>query len=77
MLTAVAKDGPIATIGSFAGVILLLIIAFRSGRATVVILASLLGGMLLMVGVMVVLDIKVNFFNFIIIIFKSPISNIQ
>jgi len=67
MLTAVAKDGPIATIGSFAAVILLLIIAFRSGRATVVILASLLGGMLLMVGVMVIFDIKVNFFNFIVI----------
>ncbi|MBT5873736.1 MAG: MMPL family transporter [Candidatus Latescibacteria bacterium] len=67
MLTAVAKDGPIATVGSFLGVILLLLIAFRSIRASVVILASLMGGMFMMVGVMVILDIKVNFFNFIVI----------
>jgi len=67
MLKAVASDGPIATIASFLGVILLLLITFRNFHASVVILASLIGGMLLMVGVMSIFDIKVNFFNFIVI----------
>lgn len=67
MLIAVEKDGPIATIASFLGVITLLLIVFRRFHALAVILASLLGGMLLMAGVMAVFDIKVNFFNFIVI----------
>lgn len=67
MLKAVAKDGPVATIGSFLGVILLLLIVFRNLRASLVILASLVGGMLVMAGLMVIFDIKVNFFNFIVI----------
>jgi predicted RND superfamily exporter protein len=67
MLIAVEKDGPIATIASFLGVITLLLIVFRRFHVLAVILASLLGGMFLMAGVMAVFDIKVNFFNFIVI----------
>ncbi len=67
MLKAVARDGPIATVACFVGVITLLVLAFRSLHASVVILASLLGGMLVMGGVIAVFDIKVNFFNFIVI----------
>ena len=67
MLKAVDRDGPIATIACFVGVIALLLLAFRSVHASVVILASLLGGMLVMGGVIAVFDIKVNFFNFIVI----------
>ena len=67
MLKAVDRDGPIATIACFVGVITLLVLAFRSIHASVVILASLLGGMLVMGGVIAVFDIKVNFFNFIVI----------
>ena len=67
MLKAVDRDGPIATIACFVGVITLLVLAFRSIHASVVILASLLGGMLVMGGVIAIFDIKVNFFNFIVI----------
>lgn len=67
MLTAVAKDGPIATIGSFVGVILLLLLTFRSIRASIIILAPLIGGMLLMAGILAIFDVKINFFNFIVI----------
>lgn len=67
MLKAVNRDGPIATAACFIGVIILLIIAFRSLHASVVMLTSLLGGMLVMGGIIAVFDIKVNFFNFIVI----------
>ena len=67
MLKAVDRDGPIATVACFVGVIALLLLAFRSVHASVVILTSLLGGMLVMGGVIAVFDIKVNFFNFIVI----------
>ncbi len=67
MLKAIDRDGPLATVACFAGVILLLVLAFRSAHASVVILASLLGGMLVMGGVIALFDIKVNFFNFIVI----------
>ncbi|MBI4552865.1 MAG: MMPL family transporter [Candidatus Latescibacteria bacterium] len=67
MLKAVAKDGPVATVGAFVGVIGLLLISFRNLRASMITLASLMGGMILMGGVMVIFDIKVNFFNFIVI----------
>ena len=67
MLKAVNRDGPIATIACFLGVITLLLIVFRSFHASIVILASLLGGMVLMGGIIAVFDIKINFFNFIVI----------
>ena len=67
MLEAVAHDAPRAAAGSVLGVLLLLLVSFRNLRASLVVMASLLAGVVMMGGGMALFDIKLNFFNFVVI----------
>ena len=67
MLEAVAHDAPRAAAGSILGVLLLLLISFRNLKASLVVMASLLAAVLMMGGGMALFDIKLNFFNFVVI----------
>jgi len=67
LLNAVIQDGPKATLYSFVGVCLVILIVFRQWRAFRIIIGTLTCGVLWMGGLMPLLGIKINFFNFIAI----------
>lgn len=70
MLEAVISDGPIVTMISYLGVIVALLLNFRSLRVSLFLMIFLTYGLLLLGGVMGLFDLRINFFNFIVI----PIS---
>jgi len=65
MLEAIVRDGPLATILSFAGVALLVVLLARGARGAAVVLAALVTGVLWMTGAAALADVRVNFLNFI------------
>jgi predicted RND superfamily exporter protein len=65
MIKAIERDGPLAVLASLLGVILLVIIAFRSVKYILVTLAVLFFGVVWTVGPMAMIDMKLNFLNFI------------
>ena len=65
MWAAVIADIPRAVAVSLLATILVVVVAFRAGRAALAVLASLAIGIAWMVGLLVVLGIKLNFLNFI------------
>jgi predicted RND superfamily exporter protein len=67
MLEAVARDAPRAAVGSALGVMLLLLVSFRSLKASLAVMTSLIAAVAAMGGAMALLDIKLNFFNFVVI----------
>ncbi len=65
MWDAVIDDVPPAVLFSFGATLLVVIIAFRAGRAAFAVLAALLVGVGWMAGILVLLKVKLNFLNFI------------
>jgi uncharacterized protein len=65
MIEAIVRDGPIATLLSFAGVALLVVLVTRRARGAAVVLAALLTGVLWMAGAAALAGVRVNFLNFI------------
>ena len=65
LLKLMKKDSPIATVASFLGVFLVVLLIFGSFRASIFVASSLVFGSVIMVGFMAGLDIKMNFFNFV------------
>jgi hypothetical protein len=65
ILAAVLDDGPIATLASFIGVLLLVTFAFRRFRDRFTVLLALVGGVIWMCGAAAALGIKVNMLNFV------------
>jgi predicted RND superfamily exporter protein len=65
MWASVVADVPIAVLLSFAATLFVVAVAFRGGRASVAVVASLLVGVAWMLGLMVVMKVKLNFLNFI------------
>lgn len=65
MWAAIIDDVPPAVLFSFAATVLVVIIAFRGGRASLAVLAALLVGVGWMAGLFVVMGVKLNFLNFI------------
>jgi predicted RND superfamily exporter protein len=63
--TAVVEDVPKAVGWSFLSVLVVVVIAFRRGRATLAVLGSLLAGVAMMMGLLVVFGVKLNFTNFV------------
>jgi hypothetical protein len=61
----VLADAPRATAAALAGVLLLVLIAFRLSRETLLVLVSLAAGLSWLVWATMLLDIKINFVNFI------------
>jgi uncharacterized protein len=65
MIEAIVRDGPIATLLSFAGVALLVVVLARGARGAAVVLAALLTGVVWMAGGAAIAGVRVNFLNFI------------
>jgi predicted RND superfamily exporter protein len=66
LLTNIEHEGPRTTFLSFAGVCVLVIVFFRRLRTSVEVMGSLFVGVVLMCGVAAAVDLKINFFNFIV-----------
>jgi predicted RND superfamily exporter protein len=65
MWAAIIDDVPPAVVFSFVATLLVVIIAFRAGRAAVAVIAALLVGVGWMAGLLVLLKVKLQFLNFI------------
>jgi uncharacterized protein len=66
LLQDIVREGPLTTLGSLIGVCALVLIFFRRVAPSVEVLLSLVTGVVLMGGVAALLDLKINFFNFIV-----------
>ncbi len=65
MIKSMERDGPLASFASFAAVLVVVILATASLRGAVVVIVSLLMGVLWTVGGAALVDMKLNFLNFI------------
>jgi len=63
LLTTIFDDGPRAIAASLLATVLVLLLAFRRMRERALALASMLVGVLMMVGVLAALGVKLNFLN--------------
>lgn len=66
LLQDIDREGPRTTFISFAGVCLLVLVFFRNLRTSAEVTGSLFIGVVLMCGVAAAVDLKINFFNFIV-----------
>jgi len=67
MIRAILHDGVRVTIAAFAGVLLLLMVSFRTVRGTLTVFSSVLLGTAWMIGLAALFDQKLNFLNFAVI----------
>lgn len=65
LLDSISKDGPVVTGLAFLSVLLLIILVLKSFKGALVIGGTLITGVFIMLGTISVLEIKLNFFNFI------------
>lgn len=65
LLRAIVHDGPIATLLSFLAVSICIIIMFRRRRPVTYVLGGLVTGVVLMLGLQAIFQVRLNFFNFI------------
>jgi predicted RND superfamily exporter protein len=65
MIRSMERDGPLATLASFAGVVAVVVLATHDLVGALVVLASLVMGVLWTLGGAAWLDVKLNFLNFI------------
>jgi predicted RND superfamily exporter protein len=65
MWASVVEDVPKAVLLSFAATVLVVIVAFRTGRSTLAVLGALLVGVAWMLAAVVAFDVKLNFLNFV------------
>jgi hypothetical protein len=66
MLASIIHDGPRATLAAFFGVLLLAAVSFRRMRPTLLVGATVLGGVAITGALMAALGVKLNFLNFIV-----------
>jgi predicted RND superfamily exporter protein len=65
ILVSIGRDAPIASLVSFLGVMVVVVVVLRARAASLYVIASLLVGVLWLVGATMALGIKINFSNFI------------
>jgi predicted RND superfamily exporter protein len=65
MILAIERDGPRAVIASLIGVMLLVVLAYRSIKYILIILVALFFGVAWTIGPVAMIDMKLNFLNFI------------
>lgn len=65
IIASISRDGPLATLAAFGGVVLLVTAIFRLSRSTLLIIGSLILGVLWLTALTLLLKVKVNFCNFI------------
>ena len=66
MLNLIKVDGKRALIYSILFIVIVLLILYRSVATTAVVLLPLLSGVALLIGFMVIFDVRLNFFNFLV-----------
>jgi predicted RND superfamily exporter protein len=66
LLDNIAHEGPLTTFLSAVGVCILVVALFRSARASLLVISTLVTGVILMGGLAVAIGLKINFFNFIV-----------
>jgi predicted RND superfamily exporter protein len=65
LIRSMTRDAPLATMVSFGAVIIVVLIATHSARGAAAVIASLLMGVLWMVGMAAHADLRLNFLNFV------------
>jgi uncharacterized protein len=65
MLEAILNDGPLATLVSFLGVVLIVIVLARGLRGAAIVVGALLLGVLWTIGAAALLDVRINVVDFI------------
>ncbi len=65
ILHSIERDAPVASLVSFLGVLAVVVVVLRGRRASLYVIGSLLLGVLWLLGATMILDIKINFSNFI------------
>jgi predicted RND superfamily exporter protein len=65
ILASIGRDAPIASAGSFLGVVVVILVLMRGHMVSAYVIGSLLTGVLWLVGAIVFFGIKINFVNFI------------
>jgi hypothetical protein len=65
IVESISRDAPIASLGAFVGVILIVLLVLRGGRAALYVIGSLLVGVLWLAGATMLLHVKINFCNFV------------
>jgi predicted exporter len=65
ILESVRRDGPKTSAVAFGGVVIVVLLLLRTSQSTLLVTASLLLGVLWLVGAMMALRVKINFANFI------------
>jgi hypothetical protein len=65
ILASIERDAPIASVVSFLGVVAVVVVVLRARRASLHVIASLVTGVLWLVGATMAFGIKINFSNFI------------
>lgn len=65
MLDSVMSDGPRATMFSFLGVCILVLVVFRKPRRALTVIGALTAGVVTLGGLLAILDERINFLNFI------------
>lgn len=74
MIRSVVRDGPRATAVSLAAVCLLVLLRMRPRRASLLVLASLMAGIIWMIGTAGWLDVRITFLNFIALPFMFGVG---
>jgi len=64
ILEALKREALPTTLASFAGVVVVVLVLFRSHRQALYVLAALLAGVTLLAGAVIALNIRINFLNF-------------
>lgn len=67
LIRIIKHEAPYLTLASLLGVVAFVLLAIRRFRVSAVIIAGLIWAVLVMVGIAAYLDIKINFFNFIVL----------
>jgi predicted RND superfamily exporter protein len=65
IIESMYRDGPLASLLAFLGVVAAVLVMFRRGLATPFVIGSLVVGVLWLLAATMLLDIKINFINFI------------
>ena len=67
LIEIIRQQAPFLTLASFVAVIAVVMLALRSARRTIIMVLTIVGGIVLMMGVCAAMELRINFFNFIIV----------
>jgi uncharacterized membrane protein YdfJ with MMPL/SSD domain len=65
IIASISRDAPVASLASFLGVVVIVLVVLRGRREAAMVIGSLVVGVLWLAGAAMLLDVKVNFCNFV------------